>query len=124
MCFDLFRINILAIAEDDDFFHSPGNKQIFPRVEISDVASVQPAIFQHGGSRVRPVPITFHYDGTANRNLADRLDIFSGWLRIDNPSLRTRQRSTYGPNHVVVGCSKERSTGGLSEAVSLKDVDA
>src|SRR6266576_155944 len=119
MCFDLFRINILAVAEDDDFFHSSGDKQISPLVEISDVASVQPTIFQHGGRSVRPLPVTLHYDGTTNRNLADRVAIFSGWLRIDNPSLRTWQCSAYGPNHVVVWRSEERTTGCLREAVSL-----
>ena len=69
---NLFRINILAVAEDDHFFLTASDKQVAVRVQIAEIAGVKPVIFQNGGSDVRPVPIALHHDGALDRDFADR----------------------------------------------------
>ena len=44
MCFDLFGINILAITQYDHIFAAAGDKKIAARIEIAEVARVQPTI--------------------------------------------------------------------------------
>ena len=60
--FDFLGIDILAIAQNDHFFFSPGEEQVAVRVEVTEVAGEKPAVAQDCCGRVGTVPVTFHHD--------------------------------------------------------------
>ena len=84
--FDLFRIDILAVAEDDDFFLAPSQKQMALRVEIAEIASEEPSVSHDRGCCIGTIPISLHHDGAADRDFADRRALFLR-LRVDDLAL-------------------------------------
>ena len=82
MTLNLLRINVLPIAEDNQFFLTAGDEQIPSCIEIPQITCVQPAILQHRRGRFGPVPVTFHHDRAGDRNLTDgRSSVFlRSWI--------------------------------------------
>src|SRR4029077_6084278 len=50
---DFFGVDVLAIAEYDDFFLASCEEQIAVRIEVTEIASQKPAIAHDGSGRVR-----------------------------------------------------------------------
>ena len=121
---DLFGIDVLAVAEDDDVFLATGDKQIAAGVEIAEIAGMQPAIFEYGGGGVRPVPVALHHDRALDGNFADGGSAIFAGLGIDNLSFHAGQRRSDGTDDVVMGQCGEGCAGGFGQTVGLQDVDA
>ena len=101
MGFNLIRINILAVGEDDKFLAASGDEQVPAGIEVAEIAGMQPAIFNRVGGGVGPVPVAFHHDGAANQDFADRLARLFGGLRIENFRLDGWQRWPHRANDDV-----------------------
>lgn len=69
VCFDFFGINILPVAENDDFFLASGEEQIAVAIEISEIAGIKPAIAENCSGCIGTVPVTFHDDTAAQGDL-------------------------------------------------------
>ena len=67
---DLLRINILSVRQHDDFLAPPGDEQIPIRIEVPQIARVEPSIPQHLVRCLRTIPISLHHNRAANRDLA------------------------------------------------------
>src|SRR5581483_6029377 len=121
MRLDLLRVNILAVAENDYIFAAPGYEEIAASVEIAEIASVKPAIFQNFGGGVGTVVVALHHDGTANQDFARAvLSVF----RFGNPDLSTRQRLADRTEQVLSGRRQRRSAGSFGKAEGLEDIEA
>ena len=70
MCLDFFRINIFSIGKNYHVLLAPGDEQIPMLVEVTEIARVQPTIFQYFGSRIGTVPVALHHNGAANQDFA------------------------------------------------------
>ena len=66
---DRLRRNILAVKGDNDVFEAIGNDEKTIFVDVPNIPSVQPAIFDCCGSGLRGLPISFHDVGTTVENL-------------------------------------------------------
>src|SRR5271170_7118646 len=73
MRLNLFGINILPVAEYDYFFPAAGEEQVAVRVEVAEIASVEPSVAQHRCSGIRTVPVALHHDRAAQS------DFTCGW---------------------------------------------
>ena len=62
---DFFGVDVLAIAEYDDFFLASREEQIALRIEVTEIASQKPAITHDGSGRVRPTPVALHHNCAA-----------------------------------------------------------
>src|SRR5260370_9461328 len=97
---DFFGVDVLAIAEYDDFFLTSREKQIAARIEVTEIASQKPAIAHDGSGRVRPVPVGFHHDCAAQRDFANARSA-AFLMRVDNFRLHPLQRLSDGADHVL-----------------------
>src|SRR5438270_12814790 len=70
MRLDLFRINILTVAEDDHVLAAAGDKEVSVSVNVSKIAGVQPPIAENLRRGIRTVVITLHYNWTADEDLS------------------------------------------------------
>src|SRR5260221_14280511 len=103
MVFDLFGVDVLARAEDDDFFLSAGNKEVAVTVEVAKIAGTQPSVMNGFGGCRWTVVVAWHHDAAGNGDFADRItDIFNG-LRIEDPDLHAFERLAHRAQHVVRG---------------------
>src|ERR1700724_11024 len=80
---DFFGVDVLAIAEYDDFFLASREKQIAVRIEVTEIASQKPAIAHDRSGRVRPPPVAFHHDCAAQRDFANARPVVC-LMRVDN----------------------------------------
>ena len=57
MHLNLFRVDVLAGAEDDDFLLAAGDVEVAAAVQVAEVAGVQPAVAEYGGVDVGAVEV-------------------------------------------------------------------
>ena len=77
---DLFRIDVLAVAEDDDLFGASGDEQVSVDVEVTQISGVEPAILQNFCGCIGPVPVTFHHNGPAHKDFTALRRVIVGRL--------------------------------------------
>ena len=63
--FDLFRIHILTVAEDNHLFLAPGEKKIAVSIEVAQVAGQEPSVAHHCCRSIGAVPVSLHHHGSA-----------------------------------------------------------
>ena len=124
MRFDLFGIDVLSVAQDDDFFLATGEKEVTLRVEISEVAGQEPSIAHDCGRCVGAVPVALHHHRAAHRDFANWRTAILLRLRIDDLTLDTFHRLAAGADYVVMRRSYEDGCGRFRQAQGLQYVDA
>ena len=70
---DFFRIDVLAVGENDEFLAPAGDEEIAAGIEVAEVAGVQPAVFDRFGGGVGTIPVALHDDGAADQDFAQRV---------------------------------------------------
>ena len=95
MRLDFFRVNIFSGTQDDDFLFSSGDEQVVALIQVAEITSLQPAIFDGIGRSVRTVVITFHHNVAGNRDLTCLIIAALLRLRINNPDLHAFERHTH-----------------------------
>src|SRR5580658_2676952 len=104
MRLNLFGINVLSVAEYDHFFPAAGEEQVTVRVEIAEVAGVEPSVAHYRSSSVRTIPVALHHDR------ATQCDFTHSWtfflrLRVggcvDDPGLDALHGLAHGSDHVI-----------------------
>ena len=121
---DLFGIDILSVGEHDDFLAPSSDKEIAAGIEITEIARVEPAVAQHFGRRLGPLPISLHHDRAANGNFAYGLGAIFGGFRIDDFAFNAGEWRPDRPKYDVAGRIKKRAAGGFCEAIRIENVDA
>ena len=106
---DRLRRNILAVKGDNDVFEAIGNDKKAIFVDVPNIPSVQPAIFDCCGSGLRGLPISFHDVGTAVENLP----------LLSRCHLATHQRPASSAELVSAWRVEAHQRGGLCQPVSL-----
>ena len=71
MRLDLFGIDVLAVAEDDDVFFAAGDEEVSVGIAIAKVAAAQPSVAIHGGGGVGTLVVAGHDDAAAEGDFAD-----------------------------------------------------
>jgi len=84
VCFDLLGIDIFPVGENDDFLAASADEEVAAGIEVAEISGVQPAVAEHVGAGLGPVPISFHDDGAANGNLARGRRAFFDGFGIDD----------------------------------------
>ena len=124
MSFNLIRINVFPIGEDNEFLTPPGDEQVPAGIEIAEVARVEPAVFKRGLGGVGTVPIALHDDGAADQDFAHGVADFFGGLGIENFRLDGRQRRPDRANHNMARPIEKGGSGSFGQPVSVEQVDA
>src|SRR5579864_7698584 len=102
MGFNLFGIDVFPVAENNDFFLPPGEKQVAARVKISEIPCIKPSVAQHRGGGVCTVPVSLHNYRSAEGYFADGRSTFFLWLRICNFGFDPLQGFTYRADLIVM----------------------
>src|SRR5205807_8262702 len=95
----------------------------------AEIASMEPSIEHRRLSGLRTVPVTFHHQRPAQRNLAGRwlaiVALLRLWVRSRRQDfcLYSLQRSSYRTDHVVVWGIGEHGRRRLCQSVSLQHVN-
>ena len=124
MRLDLLGIDIFPIGEDDDFLAPPRDEEIAIGIEIAQITGVEPPLAQHLRRGFRTIPISLHYDRASNRNLTRWNRALVYRLRVHNPSLNSRERSSHRTKDNLSRRIDESATRGFGQAVSIQNVDA
>ena len=125
MRLDLFRIDVLAVAEDDDIFLAPGDVEVAAVVAVAEIAGEEPAVAIHGGGDVGALVVSGHDDAAANGDLADGGSAVLGrWGTVEDFHIVAWQRLADGAHHDVIGRSDAGSAGGFGHAVGLEHGEA
>ena len=112
--FQLVRINVLAIGQDNHFLLSSGDEEISPIVHSSQVPGEEPSITPHLRRRLRIPIIAVHDNLSAYRHVS-----YAAFIRIHNLDLNSRKRLPYRAQHIVFGAGRRCRTARLRQAVSL-----
>src|SRR5262249_42881462 len=120
--FNFFGINVFARAGYNDLFLSPGDKQIAPRIQVPEVAGVEPTIADRLSRGIWAVVITLHHNAAPDNDLANRKRRTFRGLRVHNLDLDAVKRLAYGTHHVGFRRSDESAATHLCQAVSLEHV--
>ena len=68
--FDRLRRDLLPAGGDEQILLSIGNRQVAFRIDVPDVAGVEPSVLQHIGGRLRLVEVAAHDVRAAGQDLA------------------------------------------------------
>ena len=68
--FDVARRDVLAASRDDQVFLAIGDAQVSVRIELTDIAGVQPAAVEGLGRGVRLLVVGVEHDPATNQDLA------------------------------------------------------
>ena len=83
MRFDLLRVDILAVGQDDEFLHASCDEEIAARIEMAEISGVQPSVVQGLGRCIQDIPIALHDNRAADRNFAAGRTAILGRLWIE-----------------------------------------
>src|SRR5882724_11706420 len=111
---NLLGIYVLAVAQHDHVFLATGDKQIAARVEVAEIAGMEPAILENSGGGIRSVPIALHHNGALDGNFTDSGSAILPGLWIDNLSFHTGQGRSDRTDHVVMGQGGESGASGFA----------
>ena len=75
MSFDLFRVNVLAVRQNDNVLTSACDRQVAVGIDKTQVAGVEPSVaYDFGGLHVGAI-IALHQQRTANPDFANAVFI-------------------------------------------------
>ena len=124
MHLNLFRVDVLAGAEDDDFLLAAGDVKAAAAVQVAEVAGVQPAVAEHGGVDVRAVEVPLHDDGAANGHFAVAGLVFGCAFRRQDFDFSARKCRTHRGAVLATGPGDGARAGAFSESVGLQNVQS
>src|SRR5882672_3857741 len=108
---DRLRRDLLTAARDDDVLLAVGDAQEAVRVQLADVARVEPAVLKCGRGLLGSVPVAFHDAWATDQDLAVPRD----------PNLDSLDGAAHRAQFVVLRRIHGDHRGGLGQAVALHD---
>ena len=128
MRLNLLGINILPVAEHNQFFLATSKEQVTVGVEVAEIARVEPSVAQHRRGCIRAVPVALHHERPA------QCDFARGWAvvflrsrvvgRENDPGLYALHGFAYRSDDIVVRRICKHRRGCFRQAVGLQHVNA
>ena len=120
---NLLRINIFSVRKHDHFFSAARDEQVTARIEVSQIARVEPAIAQNRRRGIWTIPVALHHNRPAQRNLPCCRRALFHRFRIDDLRFHCGKRRPDGPNHNLPRTVDKCAACCFRQAVSVQHVD-
>src|ERR1700722_18632175 len=93
------------------------------RIEVTEIAGVEPAVAQDRRRRVGTIPVSLHDYRPAESHFTDRWTALFLRLRVDDFPFDVFHRFAHRANYIVVRRVDENCSRSFRKAVSLQDID-
>src|SRR5580765_6794987 len=124
MHFDLFRIDVLAVAEDNDFLLAARKKEVALGIKIAEIASEEPSVFHYRLGCIWTVPVSLHHAGSADSKFAHGRPTVFLRLRINDLAFNPFHGLAARTDDNVSGRIDVDGGGRLGQPQGLHHVDA
>ncbi len=124
---DLVGVDVLAVGIDDDVLLAADEREVPLRVELPEIAGLEPPAVEHLGGLLRvhagalpAAPVAEHHVRPAREDLPDAVRV-----RVRDPELHPGQRRPDAPlRRGLVRLRHRQHRRGLGEAVPLEQIEA